>query len=156
MIDGYDGFDLIDLATEFNAKAVQSNIHTLAHNWAESFAKLAISSSTGLMQQIPVTQNFSTITTVPQSPLILLGIASFLYGVLALALFLNAIRVAASVAGVRDVQARMEVSGLVSAVLEPEKSGLSVERLEELLSDDSRVSIYQTGTGGYKWDCRKI
>lgn len=152
MNDGYDGFDLNDLTTEFNARALQSDgTKNLAHNWAESFAKLAISSSAGIMKQIPVTQNLPTITVVRQGPFILLGIAAFLYGVLALAVMLAAIRVVVVTPGVRDVQARMGISGLVSAALEHEKS-VAADSLEELLSDDISVGICKTACGGYKWE----
>jgi hypothetical protein len=157
MIDSYDGFDLGDLATEFSARAVQSNTtEKLSHGWAESFAKLAISSSAGIMKQVPVTQNIPTITAVRQAPFVLLGIATFVYGVLALALVVNAIRVVVGTPGVRDVQARMGVSGLVATALEPEKGLAGAASLEELLSDDTRVGIYKTAAGGYKWATSKI
>lgn len=156
MIEGYDGFDLEDLTVEFNARALQSaTTEELAYNWAESFAKLAISSSAGIMEQVPVTQNFSTITAVPRASFILLGFTVFLYGLLGLGLMLAAIRVVIARPEVRDVQARMGTSGLVSFALEPWKSTQGVSSMKELLSDDSRVGIYKTASGGYKWEAFK-
>ncbi|TID19505.1 hypothetical protein E6O75_ATG06843 [Venturia nashicola] len=155
MIAGYKGFDLEDLGTEFNARALQSSTtEQLAHNWAESFAKLAISSSVGIMEHIPVTQQFSTITAVPRSWFIVLALLLFLYGISGLALMLAAIRVVTSRPEVRQVQARMGISGLVSAALEPKRSDEGASSVEELLSDDSRVGIFKTASGSYKWEVR--
>lgn len=155
MINGYDGFDLEDLATEFNARALQSNTtEQLAHNWAESFAKLAISSSAGIMEQAPVTQKFSTITAIPRLSFIVLGCIVFSYGLIGLALMLAAIRVVTSRPEVAEVQAQMGISGLVSAALEPCKRAQGVDGAEGLLIDDSRVGIYKTASGGYKLESR--
>ncbi|KAE9963877.1 hypothetical protein BLS_008840 [Venturia inaequalis] len=155
LIAGYEGFDLKDLVTEFNARALQSNTtEQLAHNWAESFAKLAISSSAGIMEQVPVTQQFSTITAVPRSWFMVLGFSVFLYGLLGLAIMLAAIRAVTSRPEVREVQAQMGIFGLVSAALEPRRSGEGASSVEELLGNDSRVGIYKTASGGYKWEAR--
>lgn len=104
------------------------------------------------MERIPVTQEFSTITAVPRSWFILLGFSVFAYGLYGLAIMLAAIRVVTSRPEVREVQARMGISGLVSAALEPKKSGEGASSVDELLSDDSRVGIYKTASGGYKWE----
>lgn len=156
MIEGYDGFDINDLTTEFNARAIQSKTtQELAQNWAESFAKLAISSSVGIMEQVPITQTFSTITAVPRAPFILLGIAAFLYGAVGLGLMMAAIRTVVARPDVCDVQARMEISGLVSATLEHEKDVNDADSLEKLPGDNHHVGIYKTASGGYKWEAFK-
>ncbi|QDS70287.1 hypothetical protein FKW77_007931 [Venturia effusa] len=155
MIEGYNGFDVEDLATEFNARALQSHTTAqLAHNWAESFAKLAIASSAGIMDHIPVTQEFAHLIAIPRPFLFALGIWVFLYGLLGVALMLAAVRCVIARPEVREVQARMSISALVSAALEPWKSAQGVGKVEDMLGDDGRVGIYQTATGGYRWECR--
>jgi hypothetical protein len=157
MITDYDVFDINDLATEFSARALQSNTtEQLSQGWAESFAKLAISSSAGIMQHIPVMKTISIITVVRQAPFVLLGIATFLYGILALALTFNAIRAVLGTPGVHDVQARMGIFGFMSSALEPEKSLNPATSLEDLLSDDDHVGIIMTASGGYKWGISKV
>jgi hypothetical protein len=95
------------------------------------------------------------VAKVPKAPLYVLVLLCLIYAVFGIAFTIMALSVTHG--GVKDVQAKLSIVGLVAEGFERVRLGRPVGRVEELFEEwdgrgSRRVVVHRTQVGGWKFD----
>ncbi len=162
LVEGYAGF---------GSTLLESGMHDAAHSSRSSqqladafglvFSKTAIASAAGSLvpaHKAPNGLTASTVTRVPRAPFLLLVIANIIYAATGLILGITAFLLCGLNEDVQNVQARLNIFGLVARAFEPGQQRKPATHIRDLFSksdnptQQKRVRIVHTEEGGWSWE----
>lgn len=148
------------LNQQASVSVTQDNIEGLERDMALAYSRVALSMAVAAFDpSAPIekqSRETSLVARVPKAPLAALLLGNLLMALLGVVLTVIALVAVHGNNDIREVQARLGISGLVADRFEGDAARVPVETVEDLFVEksgrkDARVGIMRSNEGGYSW-----